>query len=150
MTKEERKYLKDLEEKRFVESIKGQKIDGKTKGKFRLTKIWKEFRKFMRDKFKVDYLTHRKLNKTFNLHHMKFNPRFYTELNEKHFRCYNSNTHDVLHWLVSETIKDPTFMQRITDEVNLHIQLNERKDVKDFLKNILIVIFKTIHDYLFR
>ena len=89
----------------------------------------------MHDKFKVDYLTHRKLNKTFNLHHMKFDSRFYSELNEERFRCYNSNTHDVIHWLVSETIKDPTFMQRITDEVNLHIRLNDGKDVKDFIKD---------------
>ena len=31
--------------------------------------------------------------------------------------------------------KDPTFMQRLTDEVNFHIQLNDGKDVKDFLKD---------------
>ena len=135
MTREEKKYLKEYKEKQFIESIKGQKIDGKIKAEFRKTDTWKNFRKFMHDKFKVDYLTHRKLNKTFNLHHMKFDSRFYSELNEERFRCYNSNTHDVIHWLVSETIKDPTFMQRITDEVNLHIRLNDGKDVKDFIKD---------------
>ena len=135
MTRAEQKHLKECKEKQFIESIKGQKIDGKVKAEFRITNVWKNFRKSMHDKFKVDYLTHRKLNKTFNLHHMKFDPRFYTELNEEQFRCYNSNTHDVVHWLVSETIKDSTFMQRITEEVNLHIQLNNGKDVKDFLKD---------------
>ena len=31
--------------------------------------------------------------------------------------------------------KDPTFMQRLTEEVNLHIKINNGKDVKDFLKD---------------
>lgn len=135
MTRAEQKYLKECKEKQFIESIKGQKIDGKTKSKFRLTDTWKNFRKYMKEKCKVDFLTKRKLNKTFNLHHMRFCMESYTDLNEEYFRTYNSNTHDVLHWCVSETIKDPTFMQRLTDEVNLHIKLNDGKDIKDFLKD---------------
>lgn len=31
-------------------------------------------------------------------------------------------------------IKNSTFMQRLTEEVNLHIEINNGKDVKDFLK----------------
>ena len=36
MTQQERNYLKECKEKQFIESIKGQKINGKVKGKFRL------------------------------------------------------------------------------------------------------------------
>ena len=41
MTRAEQKYIKECKEKQFVESIKGQKIDGKTKAEFRKTDIWK-------------------------------------------------------------------------------------------------------------
>lgn len=135
MTKEERKYLKDLEEKRFVESIKGQKIDGKTKGKFRLTKIWKEFRKRLFEERKVDALTGRKLNKTANCHHERFDPTLYTDLNEDYFLMLNTQMHDWLHIAISETIKNPKFMDIAKEFVEMHIQLNDGKDVKDFLKN---------------
>ena len=135
MTREEQRYLKECKEKQFIESIKGKKIDGKQKAEFRTTKFWTEFRKRLFNERKVDYLTHRKLQKKYNLHHMRFDPSIYTELDENFFRCYNSNSHDVLHWCVSETIKDPTFMQRLTEEVNLHIEINNGKDVKDFLKD---------------
>ena len=134
MTREEQRYLKECKEKQFIEFIKGKKIDGKQKAEFRTTKFWTEFRKRLFNERKVDYLTHRKLQKKYNLHHMRFDSSIYTELDEKFFRCYNSNSHDVLHWCVSETIKDSTFMQRLTEEVNLHIEINNGKDVKDFLK----------------
>ena len=42
MTRQEQKYLKECKEKQFVESIKGQKIDGKTKAEFRKTDNWKK------------------------------------------------------------------------------------------------------------
>lgn len=135
MTRAEQKKLKEKKENDFIESIKGKKIDGKIKEKYRLTSIWKTFRKFMSSKYKIDFLTHRKLQKKFNLHHVRFSPELYTDLDEKYFRCYNPNTHDILHWLVSETIKDPTFMKRITEEVEFHIKVNDGKDVKDFLKD---------------
>ena len=135
MTRAEKKYIKEQKEKQFIESIKGQKIDGKTKIEYRKTSVWIQFRKKLFSERKIDFLTHRKLQKKFNLHHMRFSPQLYTDLDEQWFRCYNPNTHDVVHWCVSETIKDPTFMQRLTEEVNLHISINNGKDVKDFLKN---------------
>lgn len=135
MTRAERKYLKECKEKQFIESIKGQKIDGKIKGKFRLTSIWKSFRKFMQDKYKLDYLTHRKLKRGWQLHHMNLNPQFYTELNEELFKCLNAQQHDIFHAVYSEYVKDQTYLDRLIDLVKKHYELNNGKDVKDFLKD---------------
>lgn len=135
MTRAEQKKLKEQKEKEFIESIKGKKIDGKTKGQFRLTTIWKKFRKYMSGKYKTDYLTHRKLKKGSPLHHMRFDPAIYTELDEKYFLLLSNSSHDLIHQCVSETIKDPNFMERLTYIVNKHIELNNGKDIKDFLKD---------------
>lgn len=135
MTRAEQKYIKECKEKQFIELIKGQKIDGKTKGKFRLTEMWKNFRKFMQGKYKVDYLTHRKLKRGWNLHHADFSSENYSILDENKFFCLNKESHSNLHWLISEQIKDPTFMKRINELVEFHIKLNEGKDIKDFLKD---------------
>ena len=133
MTREEKKYLKDLEEKRFVESIKGQKIDGKTKGKFRLTKIWKEFRKKFEKQ--VDPITLKKLPKRFNLHHLSLSPTEYTDLDESKFKPHSNAVHDFIHWLYGYYRKDKDILNRIKEELDLMVELNEGKDVKDFLKD---------------
>lgn len=135
MTRAEQKYLKECKEKQFIESIKGQKIDGQTKGKFRLTDTWKNFRKYIHDKYKVDYLTKRKLTKTWNCHHERFDSKLYTDLNEEFFLPLNNQQHDVLHIVISETIKDSTYLDRLCELVHKHIKLNDGKDVKDFLKD---------------
>ena len=135
MTRQERNYLKECKEKQFIESIKGQKIDGKTKAEFRKTEIWKNFRKYMYSKYKTDYLTHRKLKKGSPLHHMRFSPEQYTDLDENFFLLISNASHDLIHQCVSETIKDPSFMERLTYIVNKHIEINNGKDIKDFLKD---------------
>ena len=135
MTRAEQKHLKECKEKQFIESIKGQKIDGKVKAEFRKTEIWKNFRKYMYSKYKTDYLTHRKLKKGSPLHHMRFSPEQYTDLDENFFLLISNASHDLIHQCVSETIKDPSFMERLTYIVNKHIEINNGKDIKDFLKD---------------
>ena len=135
MTRSEQKYLKECKEKQFIESIKGQKIDGKTKAEFRKTSVWKEFRNKLFKERKVDALTGRKLTKTWNCHHERFDPTLYTDLNEEFFLTLNTQIHDWLHIAISETIKNPKFMDIAKEFVERHIQLNNGKDVKDFLKD---------------
>lgn len=135
MTRQELNYLKECKEKQFIESIKGQKIDGKTKAEFRKTSVWKKFRDYMCGKYKTDYLTHRKLKKGSPLHHMRFSPELYTDLDENFFLLISNASHDLIHQCVSETIKDPSFMERLTYIVNKHIEINNGKDIKDFLKD---------------
>lgn len=134
MTRQEKKYLKECKEKQFIESIKGQKIDGKQKAEFRTTSVWKNFRNKLFKERKVDALTGRKLTKTWNCHHERFDPVLYTDLNEEFFLTLNNQMHDWLHIAISETIKNPNFMNKAKELVELHIKLNEGKDVKDFLK----------------
>lgn len=132
MTRKEIHEEKLRKEQELISSLKGNIITGKLKELFRRTSVWNNFRKGLKDKRKVDFLTGRKLTKTWNCHHMRFDSRLYTDLDEEYFRCYNNQMHDLVHTCVSETIKNPDFMKKLTDEVNLHIKINEGKDVKDF------------------
>lgn len=132
MTRKEIHEEKLRKEQELISSLRGNIITGKLKELFRRTFVWNNFRKGLKDKRKVDFLTGRKLTKTWNCHHMRFDSRLYTDLDEKYFRCYNNQMHDLVHTCVSETIKNPDFMKKLTDEVNLHIKINEGKDVKDF------------------
>ena len=132
MTRKEIHEEKLRKEQELISSLKGNIITGKLKELFRRTSVWNDFRKGLKNKRKVDFLTGRKLTKTWNCHHMRFDSRLYTDLDEKYFRCYNNQMHDLVHTCVSETIKNPDFMKKLTDEVNLHIKINEGKDVKDF------------------
>ena len=132
MTRQEQREEKLRKEQEFINSIKGKHIDGKIKELFRRTSVWNNFRKELKAERKVDYLTGRKLTKTSNCHHMRFNSKFYTDLDKKFFRTYNNQIHDLVHLCVTETIKNPEFMKKLTDEVNLHIEINDGKDVRDF------------------
>lgn len=72
------------------------------KKKFRYSKEWRDFRLKMKEKYKVDYITHSKLTKLFNLHHMKMTdkPEEYKELSdESHFACLNYTSHSLLHYM---------------------------------------------------
>ena len=133
MTRLERNYLKECKEKQFIESIKGQKIDGKVKGKFRLTDTWKKFRKLF-DK-QVDPITLKTLPKRYNLHHLVLDPAKYTELDEDKFRPHSNSTHDLIHKLYGYYRKDKGVLDRIKEELDLMVELNDGKDVKDFLKD---------------
>lgn len=132
MTRKEQREEKLRKEKEFIDSIKGIFIDGKIKDLFRRTTVWNSFRKGLKEERKTDFLTGRKLTKTWNCHHMRFDSRLYTDLDKKFFRCYNNQIHELVHTCISETIKNPEFMKKLTDEVNLHIEINGGKDVRDF------------------
>ncbi len=70
------------------------------KSKFRSTSKWKKFRKGMKAKCKVDYITNRPLIKGWNLHHLDLNSDHYEDIsNESHFCCLNKTSHELVHWL---------------------------------------------------
>ena len=56
----------------------------------------------------------------------------YTDLDEKYFLCLNNQMHDLVHICVSETIKNPQFLDNLKKIVDWHIEVNNGKDVKDF------------------
>lgn len=132
MTRKEIHEEKIRKENELISSLKDKMITGKEKDLFRKTSVWKEFRNRLKAERKVDALTGRKLTKTWNCHHERFDPALYLDLDEQYFLCLNNQMHDVVHICVSETIKDPEFMNRLSEIVQFHIKINEGKDIKDF------------------
>lgn len=67
--------------------------------KFRYTETWKNFRKRLIVKQKVDPITGSKLGKLANCHHMDLDDEHYTDVSdESHFVMLNKLSHDVVHF----------------------------------------------------
>jgi hypothetical protein len=145
MTRAELKQKRLNEENEKIKELKGKLLNEDQKNWFRKTKIWTSFRKLFENKgvkkFKngkekpikeVDFLTGNPLKKGFNLHHMRLDPRLYTDLEKEFFIPLNSQSHDVLHWIHTQRCKDPKFMERLIELSDRMYELNEGKDVKDF------------------
>lgn len=98
----------------------------KDKTKFRRSKKWKDFRKKMKEKQKVDYITGKPLSVTFNLHHLDLDENNYEKLIKSHFVCLNHTSHEVIHFffgagkvrkdwrkMIKQTIKILQIMEKI-------------------------------------
>lgn len=70
------------------------------KSKFRASSEWKSFRKKMKEKQKVDFITGKPLYKGFNLHHLDLDEKHYEDIsNEDNFVCLNQKSHYLIHFL---------------------------------------------------
>lgn len=69
------------------------------KTKFRDSKEWKDFRKELKDKQKVDPITRSPLNTKANCHHLDLREEHYTNLTDpsRYIMC-NKRTHTMIHW----------------------------------------------------
>ena len=145
MTREEKKKEKLEKEKRFIESLKGKYLDKEKKDLFRETTIWKSFRMnfyFSGEKtlkngkkkkvINTDYFTGNKLSNRFNLHHLNLDSHFYTDLVSDNFIPLNPQSHDCLHWLYTQSIKDKDSERSFLEIIHKMQKLNNYKDVKDF------------------
>ena len=134
MTRKEQKIEKLKKEKEFIESCKGKYLNQQEKSKFRSTSFWVEFRK----KFcnSLDALTHKKLGKRFNLHHMLLDARFYTELNMNRFIPLSSASHDFCHWFYGYYRKDRDIIKRLKKIMDRMVELNDGKDICDYRKEM--------------
>lgn len=146
MTRAERNQQFLLEEQKRIESLKGKVIHKEDKNWFRTTHTWKDFRetfKYVGEKvFKngkkkpikaKDPFTGNDLVKAFQLHHMDLNPEHYTDLIPEHFLACNPNTHDIIHDLYTQYCKDQSSLDRLFDIVKKMYEINQGKDVKNFL-----------------
>ena len=77
--------------------------EAKDKSKFRQSSKWKNWRKYLKGKRKVDEITNKPLYKGWQCHHLDMSSEHYTELYEDKFICVNRKTHDVIHWLFRYT-----------------------------------------------
>lgn len=98
------------------------------KGKRRLrdTKRWKALRHEKNVEQKgIDPITHGKLSRTANLHHMDLRPENYENLDDKSkFVLLNRNTHANLHWLYGYYRKDPNFLERLVGLLKRMVEIN--------------------------
>lgn len=124
MTREERKKIKEKEERNFIKTIKGKVITSVLKSKFRATSVWLNFRTALKNERKVDELTGRKLTKTWNCHHRRTDSRLYTDLNKKYFMCLNNQMHDYYHITYEEMRKNPKFLDKVKREVLKDLKRN--------------------------
>lgn len=109
-------------------------MTGKDKEKFRRSKTWKDFKKIMDAQLPYDYVTHKKLSKRHQLHHLNLNPADYTKLNKDNFINLNSESHKIIHWIYSRYTRDPSIIDRIKEVIDIMYIINQGKDIKDFDK----------------
>lgn len=67
------------------------------KNAVRKTKEWKEFRKHLIEKQKIDPITKKKLTKGCNVHHMDLNVEHYGNLIDENFVVLNRQSHEMIH-----------------------------------------------------
>lgn len=101
------------------------KIQNK-KSKFRASSKWKDFRKKMKDKQKVDFITGKPLYAGFNLHHLDLDENHYEDIsNEDNFICLNRKSHDLIHFLFRykewrQLLKNIETLLEIMEKINDH------------------------------
>lgn len=98
------------------------------KEKFRASVEWKDFRKQMMIRQNgMDPLTHRKLTRKFNCHHIDQNPDNYKNLDPKNFRCFNQKMHELVHIILSgmKNYGGKDFLDRLYDEMIYEGEIND-------------------------
>lgn len=99
----------------------------KKKRDFRASKIWKLFRhkKNVEQDGKC-YITHKKLLKGANLHHLDLDEKNYTDISDpSHFVFVNKSIHEVIHTLWRYYQKDPEVLVRLKEVLDRMVELNE-------------------------
>lgn len=132
MTRIEQQKKKLEEEQKLIKSLQHHEITSEQKGEFRKTSFWKNKRKYIFNKQKIDPITLSPLTKTYHLHHERLNSLFYTDLDDNYLLGLNNKSHDAIHWGYTQYCKDKNFLERYCNEIKRMYELNNGKDVKDF------------------
>ena len=98
----------------------------KKKTKFRSSAKWKKFRHFMNVKQKgLCYISHKKLLKGANLHHLDLREENYEDLsNPEHFCYLNKSWHDVVHTIWRYYKSDPEVLDRLKEVLDKMLEIN--------------------------
>lgn len=99
----------------------------KMKTKFRSSAKWKKFKHFMNVKQNgLCFITHKKLLKGANLHHLNMRSEDYQNLeNPDHFVYLNKSLHEVVHTLYRYYPKDPAILDRLKYVLDLMVEINK-------------------------
>lgn len=106
------------------------KISSKEKSNFRNRKIFKDFRKSLIEKQKIDPITLKKLTKKANCHHMDLNSENYFNLKEENFIMLNSSSHDLVHLIYEYYRKDKDILDRLKIIVEDMYRINEGQSIR--------------------
>lgn len=99
------------------------------KRNFRTTKKWKQFKKEMRNRQKVDYLTGKKLIAgKWQLHHLNMSAEEYEILDCENFICLNAMTHKLVHYLYDVYKEDPQMIVRLVEIFERMITANKENN----------------------
>ena len=99
----------------------------KAKRNFRASKKWKEFRHKINVKQNgLCYITHKKLYKSANLHHIDLNEEHYEDIsNENNFVFLNKSMHDVVHALWRYYKTDKLVLKRLEEVLEMMLLVNK-------------------------
>lgn len=99
--------------------------NSKAKASFRNSKKWKNFREELYRESPRDYITHKKLRKGYNVHHLDLNPEHYQDV-EDHgkFINVNHNTHSWIHELYVYYHKDRAVLDRLKEVLDKMCDIN--------------------------
>lgn len=96
-----------------------------SRSKFRASSKWKNFRKYMKQLWKIDYITQSPLRTGYNLHHLDMSDENYEVLDKNLFIPLNKKTHDVLHFIYSYYKKDKTILSRLEEILDKMVEINK-------------------------
>lgn len=99
------------------------------KRNFRASVKWKKFRHFKNVEQKgLCYITHKKLLKRAQLHHMDLNPEHYEDISKpENFVFVNASVHDWLHEIYRYYKTDPTILDRLREVLDKMVEINNGK-----------------------
>lgn len=100
--------------------------ESRKKAKFRKSSRWNDFRRFMKKKYKVDYITGQPLSAGWQLHHCDMNSAHYSQLREENFICLNRATHIMLHQLYRLSWRE--VLSNMTEVLERMEIINERNN----------------------
>lgn len=100
------------------------------KRKVRASSAWAELRTQIRDEQKIDPISMRPLNRSFNLHHLSQDERYYDDLSRDRFVGLNEYSHRCVHYLYDIVIREGDF--NVFERLQLIIQ--QMIDITEFDK----------------
>lgn len=90
------------------------------KRKVRASAEWAELRSQIRDDQKTDPISMRPLTRTFNLHHLSQDERFYDDLSRDRFVGLNDYSHRCVHYLYDIVVREGDY--NVFERLQLIIQ----------------------------
>lgn len=90
------------------------------KRKVRASAEWADLREYIRDEQKIDPISMRPLSRSFNLHHLSQDERYYDDLSRDRFVGLNEYSHRCVHYLHDIVVREGDY--NVFERLQLIIQ----------------------------